>query len=153
MCPGFGEQPRRDLLCLLARSCPEDCCHEEEAAAVHRSLQVPPQLAQPLVRLLRTGVRCAHQPGMSGPWEAGLEGRRKPGRTPLPKRVPSQLQGGFPVCFNLANNSVSVTDITFPSEAAGARWFLWNQSLMLRLHAVSAVDLNDPELVLVLVCL
>ena len=125
MCPGFGEQPRRDLLCLLAHSCPEDCCHEEEAAAVHRSLQVPPQLAQPLVRLLRTGVRRAHQPGMSGPWEAGLEGRREPGRTRLPKRVPSQLQGGFPVCFNLANNSVSVTDTTFPPEAAGARWFLW----------------------------
>lgn len=83
--PGFGEQPHRDLLCPLACSCPEDCRHEEEAAAVHRSLQVPPQLAQPLVSLLRTGVCRAHQPGMSVPWEAGLKGRYEPGRTCLPR--------------------------------------------------------------------
>ena len=40
------------------------------------------------------------------------------------KRVLSQLQGGFPVCFNFANNSVSVTDLT-SSETAVAQWFLW----------------------------
>lgn len=83
----------------------------------------------------------------------GWARRARAREDPPAKRVPSQLQGGFPVCFQLANNSVSVTDITFPSEAAGAGGFYGNQSLMLRLHAVSAVDLNDPELVLVLVCL
>lgn len=64
--PVFGNQPQMNSSCLPSTSCPEDCGHEEEAAAVHRALQVAAQLPQPLIRLFGTGVRCAHKPGMWG---------------------------------------------------------------------------------------
>lgn len=56
------------LLCLVSvsTSCPEDCCHEEEAAAVHRPLQVLTQLSKPLLCVFCPGVSRAHQPGMKG---------------------------------------------------------------------------------------
>lgn len=64
--PVFGNQPHMDPFCLPSTSCPEDCGHKEEAAAVHRALQVAAQLPQPLVRLFGTGVRRAHKPGTWG---------------------------------------------------------------------------------------
>lgn len=68
LCLVVGNQPHMGSSVSLPTSCPEDRGHEEEAAALHRALQVAPQLPQPLVRLLLTGVRCAHQPGT---WGAG----------------------------------------------------------------------------------
>lgn len=59
----------------VSTSCPEDCCHEEEAAAVHRPLQVLTQLSKPLLGVLRPGVSRAHQPGTKG--GAGGEAARE----------------------------------------------------------------------------
>lgn len=66
-------------LVSLPTSCPEDCRHKEEAAAVHRALQVAPQLPEPLLRLLRAGVRRAHQPGTWGTERLGPKARPSPG--------------------------------------------------------------------------
>lgn len=49
-------------LCLCC-SGSENCGDTEEAAAVHRPLQVPPQLSQPLICLFPACVSRAHQPG------------------------------------------------------------------------------------------
>lgn len=50
------------VMCLCC-SRPEDRGHQEEAAAVHRAVQVAPKLAESLVRLRPTSVRRPHQPG------------------------------------------------------------------------------------------
>lgn len=60
----------------LSTSCPEDCRHKEEAAAVHRTLQVAAQLSKPLVCVFRAGVCCAHKPGTSGTRERCVGTRR-----------------------------------------------------------------------------
>lgn len=76
--PVFGSRPHADLLCLPSTSCPEDCGHKEEAAAVHRALQVAAQLPKPLVCLFRTGVRRAHKPGTLGGGGGGVAGKSEP---------------------------------------------------------------------------
>lgn len=65
------------LLCLVSvsTSCSEDCCHAEEAAAVHRPLQVLTQLSKPLLCVFCPGVSRAHQPGRKG--SAGGEASSK----------------------------------------------------------------------------
>lgn len=50
----------------VSTSCPEDCCHKEEAAAVHRPLQILTQLSKPLLCVFCPGVSRAHQPGTQG---------------------------------------------------------------------------------------
>ena len=45
----------------LPGGCPEDCCHKEEAAAAHRTLQVAAQFSKPFHHLFCTGVHHAHQ--------------------------------------------------------------------------------------------
>lgn len=54
------------LTCVLWFVCcsrPEDRGHQEEAAVVHRAVQVASQLAESLVRLRHAGVGRPHQPG------------------------------------------------------------------------------------------
>lgn len=51
---------------------------EEEAAALHRSLQVPAQLTQPFVCLRSLHPLCSHQPG----------GKRERGKTGKPRAPP-----------------------------------------------------------------
>lgn len=53
------------VLCVISR--PEDRGHQEEAAAVHRAVQVAPQLAESLVRLRHASGSCPHQPGQNTP--------------------------------------------------------------------------------------
>lgn len=56
----------------VCSSRPEDRGHQEEAAAVHRAVQVAPQLAEPLVRLRHAGLSRPDQPGQrSNTHEAG----------------------------------------------------------------------------------
>jgi hypothetical protein len=55
----------------VSTSCPEDRCHKEEAAAIHRPLQVLTQLSKPLVCVFCPSVRGTHQPGTGG--DAGGE--------------------------------------------------------------------------------
>lgn len=62
--PSPGDQLHIDVFRLSVASGPEDCSHQEEAAAVHRPLQIPAQLSQPLLGLLSTGVSRAHKPGV-----------------------------------------------------------------------------------------
>lgn len=46
-------------------SCPEDRSHQEEAAVVHRAVQVAAQLAESLICLHHTSIGRPHQPGQS----------------------------------------------------------------------------------------
>lgn len=64
---------------------PEGGRHEEEAAAVHRALQVAAELPEPRLRVLRTGVCRAREPGTSGAPRTGPGDTSEPGRTRLPK--------------------------------------------------------------------
>lgn len=109
-CPVFGDQPHVDPFCLLPTSCPEDRGHEEEAAAVHRALQVAAQLPQPLVRLFRTGVRRAHKPGTWGGKAHQNQGacRSQGCSKPLLRWI------FFFFLFNFINNSMFIIDFTFP---------------------------------------
>lgn len=50
------------FFCLCC-SCSEDRGHQEEAAAVHRAVQVAPQLAEPLLCVHDSGVSSAREPG------------------------------------------------------------------------------------------
>lgn len=84
----------------LSTSCSEDCCHKEEAAAVHRALQVAPQLSQPLVRLLRPGVCRAHQPGTLGSGQVTLRGTAEPRRTCRSNACPPPVLRGIFIFFS-----------------------------------------------------
>lgn len=151
----------------LPTSCPEDCCHEEEAATVHRALQVAPQLPEPLLRLLRAGVRRAHQPGTWGTREVGPEGTPEPWRPGLSRGSSASRQVDLLFLFNFLNNSKVAVGLTFvsPGKLLWPSGFYGKCSLtfpatasVLRpagperggaALAVFAVDLNCPVLALV----
>lgn len=107
-------------------SCSEGGCHEEEAAAVHRPLQVLTQLSKPLLCVFCPSVRGTHQPGMrgavGGEAVSGCQGGPGAGRVHSPCQG---CHGSSPPPFNFVNNSMSVIDYPFSSEAAVAKWALW----------------------------
>lgn len=76
------------VFCLCC-SGPEDRGHQEEAAALHRTLQVPPQLPEPYVCLC---CACLGRP-------------RQPGPTPLPSVLLLSFWSGVTVCFFLHQTS------------------------------------------------
>lgn len=48
---------------LFPFSCPEDRFHQEEAAALNRTLQISAQLSEPLLRVFCPGFCRTYQPG------------------------------------------------------------------------------------------
>lgn len=49
----------------VCSSRPEDRGHQKEAAAVHRAMQVTPQLAEPLICLCHASLSRPDQPGQT----------------------------------------------------------------------------------------
>lgn len=59
----FDKMNEQSVPVSLFSSCPEGCGHEEKAAALYWSVQISPQLSQPLFSPRCRHPLCSHQPG------------------------------------------------------------------------------------------
>lgn len=93
-----------DLTCVLWFVCfsrPEDRGHQEEAAAVHRAVQVAAQLAESLVRLRHASVGRPHQPGQ---------------RSNTPRLLLKKLQDIFHLSADSSHCASFIEDV-YPNES------------------------------------
>lgn len=130
--PGITSYPAASLTVMspifVSTSGPEDCRHEEEAAAVHRPLQVLTQLTKPLLCVFCPGVSRTHQPGTKGGAGGETVSKRRGGLGAGVFTASAEAVIFFSFS-NFVNNSMFMINFPFPLEAAVARWALWESGL------------------------